>query len=169
MPFETTTLRLWRTLAREDRLDAARAFWNRPSEEAAVLAAREIVQILKVRPGSFHKVPLEQRVRALAGLAAPPEALAEALLVALHVESRRALLGAFLDALGIAHEEGMLPDDADFPAPGAAAVHAAAAELTARFPPEQIRVYWNTLWLQDRERWSALEPAAAALADGSAS
>ena len=169
MPFETTTLRLWRTLGREERLEAARAFWNRPSEEAAVVAAREIVQILKVRPSSFHKIPLEQRVRAVAGLAAPPEALAEALLVALHVEKRRTLLGAFLDALGIAHEEGMLPDDADFPAPGEAAVRAAAAELAARFPPEQIRVYWNTLWLQDRERWGALEPAAAALGGGSGS
>ena len=166
MAFEITTLRLWRTLSREDRLAAARAFWNRPPEEAAVAAAREIVQILKVRPQAFHQVPLEQRVRALAGLAAPPEALAEALLVALHVESRRELLGAFLDALGIPHEAGMIAEDAEFEPPGAAATGAALAALAARFPAEQIRVYWNTLWLQDRARWAALEPAAAALAAG---
>jgi len=163
MPFETTTHRLWRTLSREDRLDAARAFWRRPPEEAALAAAREIVQILKVRPQAFHKIPLEQRVRAVAGLASPPEALAEALLVALHVESRRELLGAFLDALGIPHEEGMLAEDAEFPPPAESAVRAAATDLSARFSPDQLRVYWNTLWLQDRERWAALETVAEGL------
>lgn len=160
MPFETTTHRLWRTLSREDRLDAARAFWRRPPEEAALAAAREIVQILKVRPQAFHKVPLEQRVRAVAGLASPPEALAEALLVALHVESRRELLGAFLDGLGVAHEEGMIAEDAEFQPPSEAAVRAAAATLAERFGPDRLRVYWNTLWLQDRERWAALETVA---------
>lgn len=155
MPFETTTLRLWRTLGREDRLEAARAFWNRPSEEAAVVAAREIVQILKVRPNSFHKIPLEQRVRAVAGLAAPPEALAEALLVALHVEKRRALLGAFLDALGIAHEEGLIKDE-DVARPGSEKLAEAAKHLAATFPAEDVRLYFSTLVLQDPDTWGGL-------------
>lgn len=166
MPFEPTTLKLWRTLPREARLEAARAFWNRPSEEAALGAAREIVQILRVRPQAFHKVPLEQRVSLLAGLAAPPEALVEALLLALHVERRRELLGAFLEALGIPHEEGMIADDTEFAPPTEAAARAALESLRPRFPADQIRVYWNALWLQDRARWGALEPAAAALATG---
>jgi hypothetical protein len=163
MSFELTTLRLWRTLSREERVEAARAFWNRPPEEAAIAAAREIVQILRVRPQAFHKIPLEQRVSALAGLAAPPEVLAEALLLALHVEARRELLGACLDALAIPHEAGMIADDADFAPPGEAAARAALDTLKTRFPADQIRVYWNALWLQDRERWGALEAAAAAL------
>ena len=58
MSFEPSTSRLWRTLPREVRLEAARAFWNRPGEEAAALAAQEIVKLLRVRPQAFHKVPL---------------------------------------------------------------------------------------------------------------
>jgi hypothetical protein len=61
--FETTPLKLWRALPREDRVEAARAFWERPTEEAGALAAREIVNILRVRPQAFHKVPLVERVR----------------------------------------------------------------------------------------------------------
>jgi hypothetical protein len=159
MPFETSAHRLWKTLGREERLEAARAFWERPSETAAIAAAREIVGILKVRPQAFGKVPLEQRVRAVAGLASPPEVLAEALILALHMEKRRELLGAFLDALGIAHEEGLIAEDAVFDPPTPERARAALAALSGRFGEAAIRVYWNALWLQDRERWGALEGA----------
>jgi hypothetical protein len=156
MPFQPNVVRLWRALSREARLAAARGFWERPTEEAAVAAAQEIVKILRVRPQAFHKVPLEQRVRAVAGLAAPPDALAEALLISLHVDARQPLLVAFLDAIGVAHEEGLIDDEEDFEAPGADAVRAALPALLASFPAEQIRVYWNALWLQDPGRWAAL-------------
>ncbi len=156
MPFEPNVVRLWRALSRAARLEAARGFWERPTEEAAVAAAQEIVKILRVRPQAFHKVPLEQRVRAVAGLATPPDGLAEALLISLHVDARQALLVAFLDALGIPHEEGMLDEEEDFEPPRAEAVRAALPELLARFPADEIHVYWNALWLQDPKRWGAL-------------
>lgn len=163
VPFEPSPLRLWKSLDRDARLAAARAFWDRPSEEAAVAAAREIVSILKVRPQAFHKIPLEQRVRAVAGLAHPPDALADALLLALHVEARRELLVAFLDAVGVPHEQGMIPDDVEMPEVGVEAVRAAAPALVAAHGAEAVRVYWNALWLQDPERWGALETVAAEL------
>ncbi|MCB1009058.1 MAG: hypothetical protein KDB94_09200 [Acidobacteria bacterium] len=157
MPFEPNVVRLWRSLSRDARTEAARSFWERPTEEAAVAAAQEIVKILRVRPQAFHKIPLEQRVRAVAGLAAPPDSLAEALLISLHVDSRRALLIAFLDALAIPHEEGMIDDESDdFDPPTADAVRAALPALLERFPADEIRTYWNALWLQDGERWTAL-------------
>jgi hypothetical protein len=164
MSFETSPLRLWRALAREDRVAAARAFWNRPTEEAGALATREVVTLLRVRPQAFQKIPLEQRVRALAGLANPPESLADALLVALHVGERRGLLTDFLDAAGIPHEEGLIAEDAELPELGEAATSAALAALRAKGHADSaIRVYWNALWLQDRVRWAALEPLAAEL------
>jgi hypothetical protein len=157
MPFETSTARLWRALARADRLTAASAFWSRPSEEGAKLAAREIVQLLRVRPQALGRVALDQRVRALAGLAHPPEALADALLLALHVGERRGLLADFLDAAGIPHEEGLIAEDAELPALDRDAAGRALAALRAKgHAPAAIRVYWNALWLQDRERWAAL-------------
>jgi len=161
--FEPTSVRLWRALPRDERTQAARAFWSQPPEEAAALAAREIVKILRVRPQAFGRIPVEQRVRATAGLANPGEALADALLVALHLESRRPLLGAFLDHLGVAHEDGVLSEDAELPPLAPDAARKILADLVARFPAAQVRVYWNALWLQDRERWSALADAAESL------
>lgn len=165
MAFETSAVRLWRTLDREDRLAGARAFWNRPTEEGAALAAREIVKILRVRPQAFARVPLDQRVRAVAGLAHPPDALADALLLALHVGERRALLADFLDAAGIAHEEGLIAEDAEVPAPTEETARLALAALREKgHAAAAIRVYWNALWLQDPERWQALATVAGELA-----
>jgi hypothetical protein len=165
VPFETTPLKLWQSLARADREEAARAFWEHPPEGSAAEAARAVVDLLRVRPQAFHKVPVEARVRALAGLARPSESVAEALLVALHVECRRQLLVDFLDAAGIAHEDGVLDDPEGEPeALGPDVARQAAGELAERHSPAAVRVYWNALWLQDRERWAALEPVADELA-----
>jgi len=96
-------------------------------------------------------------VRALAGLAHPPETVAEALLVALHLEARRPLLAAFLDALEIPHEEGLIAEEADLPEVTAERARAALAALReGGHSPDAIRVYWNALWLQDAARWGAL-------------
>ncbi|MBZ0103705.1 MAG: hypothetical protein K8I65_16215 [Thermoanaerobaculia bacterium] len=161
MSFEPTPLRLWRALPRDVRSEAARAFWERPSEEAALAAAREIVTILRVRPQAFHKIPIEQRVRAVAGLAHPPEALVDALLVSLHVGPRRKLLADFLDAIGVPHEDGLIAEDAELPeAIDVPTVRAALDRLRPLHEPDAIRVYWNALWLQDPGRWAALETVA---------
>lgn len=156
MPFEPTALRLWKTLPRDERETAARAFWERPPEEVAATAAHEIVKLLKMRPQAFHKISPESRVRALAGLANPPETVAEALLVALHLEQRRPLLAAFLDALAIPHEEGLIAEEAEIAPVTAERARQALAALAPAHPTAAIRVYWNALWLQDRERWAGL-------------
>lgn len=163
MPFEPSPLRLWKSLDRDTRIEAARSFWRRPTEEAAVAAAREIVSILRVRPQAFHKIPIEQRVRAVAGLANPPEALADALILSLHVDARRELLVAFLDALGIPHEQGLIAEDTEMPEVPVDAVRAAAPALVAAHGAAAVRVYWNALWLQDPGRWTALATVAAEL------
>jgi len=157
MPFETSPLRLWKSLPRDVRETAARAFWSRPPGDVVATAAHEIVKILRVRPQAFHKIPLESRVRALAGLAHPPDEVAEGLLIALHLEERRGLLAAFLDAFGIAHEDGLIDEDAEVPEITPEAARQALATLRAEHDADAIRVYWNALWLQDPGRWAALE------------
>jgi hypothetical protein len=160
VPFEPTSVKLWRSLAREDRLEAARAFWDRPPRDAGPAAALEIVKLLRVRPQAFAKIPLGQRVSALAGLANPPESLADALLVALHVGSRRALLADFLDRIAVPHEEGLIAEDAELPELEVERARQVLGELEMRHKPAAIRVYWNALWLQDPKRWHALAAAA---------
>jgi hypothetical protein len=90
----------------------------------------------------------------------PGETLASALLVALHLGERRLLLGAFLDAVGLPHENGALKEDAPDAAPlKEDAARAGVSALLAAFPAAQVETYLNTLWLQDPVRWAVLEKA----------
>ena len=59
---------------------------------------------------------------------------------------------AFLDALGLAHEDGVLKDEATEPI-GIEELKKACAALTSE-PASAVRIYLNTLWLQDAERWA---------------
>jgi hypothetical protein len=85
----------------------------------------------------------------------PGESVASALLVALHLGPRRAMLVPFLDAAGLAHDNGILKDEAGEPVSEAAA-RAGVQALRASFSSAEIETYVNTLWLQDPERWEVL-------------
>ncbi len=72
---------------------------------------------------------------------------------------RRPLLAAFLDALGLPHEDGVLKEEADAAAPVTVEKAKAAIGGPRVLPAGEVRTYLNTLWLQDPERWAALEAA----------
>lgn len=160
MEFDRSAGRIWRRLGREERLAAARHFWNDPASEAAGLADAAIVKVLHVRPQAVRTLSADRKAAALASVAEPSELLAASLLVALHLGERRPLLAAFLDATGLPHDRGLLAEDASAePVPESTARRGVAA-LLATFPADQVRTYLNTLWLQDHDRWEALERAA---------
>jgi len=155
--FETTATRLWKSLDKDERLAAAAAFWRDTPPELAGTALGAVVRARKLRPQVARTLSDEQRTQALAGVLEPGETVAASLLVALHLSARRPMLGAFLDALGLPHEDGLLKEEADAQAlPDAARLGAATDTLKASFPPRQVDTYLNTLWLQDPERWAAL-------------
>jgi len=160
MTLETTAVRLWKRLSREDRGEAAAAFWKEPPQEALGLALGAIVKSRKLRPQVARSLSEEERVRALASVLDPGEPLAAALLVALHLGARRSILVAFLDALGLPHDDGILKEEGDQAPPPTAEAVRSATQALASFPRNQIEVYYNTLWLQDPDRWAALETAA---------
>jgi len=101
----------------------------------------------------------DAQAQILATVLDPGEALAQGLLVALHLSERRPLLVAFLDALGLAHDEGVLKDEGESPPVDGEKAGAAVRALQA-FSREHVETYLNTLWLQDPDRWAALAAAA---------
>src|SRR5687768_17061593 len=103
---------LWKALPADRRLVAAEAFWrdeNAMAEQAEVIAA--IAHRIKFRMKSVIAMPFEKKARQLLSLPAVSDATAARLLVAYHLAHQRPMMGAFLDALGIAHEEGLISED----------------------------------------------------------
>ena len=78
--------------------------------------------------------------------------------MALHLADRRPILTAFLDALSLPHEDGVLKEESEG-APVTPDEARAALRALSGFPRDQVVTYLNTLWLQDPVRWAALEEA----------
>ena len=151
-----TPARLWKRMTSEQRLKAARAFWH--DEEAAddqVQAALLIAQHKKFRAKTVISLDDERKARHLATLPSLPEAVAARVLIVYHLTEQRPMMGTFLDALGIAHENGMIQDDAATPDP--TKIAAAAAAIGRAYPAHDVSLYLNTLLWQDPAAWAVLE------------
>jgi len=159
--FETTATRIWKRLTREERLAAARRFFEEPADEALVGVDLAIVKARRMRPQAARALPAEEKARAVASVLEPGEVVASALLVALHVGERRPLLAAFLDRLGLPHDDGILKEEDVAPVRPISEETArrGVAALADAFPLPQVLAYLNVLWLQDPERWAVLEHA----------
>jgi len=97
---------------------------------------------------------LDRKAKHLASLGGVPDAIAARALIVYHLAEQRPMMGAFLDALGIKHENGLI-DEEDV-TPDAGKIAPAAAQLAQKFPPEDVRIYLNTLLSQDPDTWGGL-------------
>ena len=77
-------------------------------------------------------------------------------LIALHINERSAMLSAFLDALGIPHEKGLITDAPATLAASESELHRAADDLAARFPRAEVQLYFLTLLVLEPELWGGL-------------
>jgi hypothetical protein len=147
--------RVWRRMTADQRQRAARAFW-RDEQGAAerTQAVLLIAQQMKFRPKTVAGLDDERRARHLASVPTLPDAIAARVLMFYHLAEQRPMMGAFLDALGIAHDDGLIRDD-DV-TPDEAKVGAAAAALAAAYPAADVSIYLNTLLCQDPKTWGAL-------------
>ncbi len=97
---------------------------------------------------------VDRKTRHLASLLSLPDHLAARALIIYHLAEQRPMMGAFLDALSIKHENGLIEDEGAKPEPEK--VEAAVAKLSAEYPADEVRLYLNTLLCQDPETWGAL-------------
>jgi hypothetical protein len=158
MAFQTTATRLWKSLTPDERLRAASTLFAEPPPELIGTAIGALVKARHLRPQAARALAPDAQARILATVLDPGESLAQGLLVGLHLAERRPLLGAFLDALKLPHEDGILKEEeAEAASPVSESDARVALGALASFPDDQVRTYLNTLWLQDPERWQALE------------
>jgi hypothetical protein len=140
----------------ERRTDAASLFWaDEQASEQHLEAVSAIATQMKFRPRSVVALPPDRRAKYLAQLPTISDTIAARALVDYHLERQRPMMGAFLDLLGIAHENGLIADE-HVAKPEPAKIDAAATALSEQFPPEDVAVYFSTLVSQDPETWDAL-------------
>jgi len=150
-----TPSRVWKQMTAEQRQHAARAFWEDPdATDDQVQAALLIAQQKKFRLKSVIGMDLDRKVKQLAALGGLPDTLAARALILYHLAEHRPMMGAFLDALGIAHENGLIQEDEV--KPDAAKIAPAAEAIAKQFAADDVRIYLNTLLCQDPETWGAL-------------
>jgi hypothetical protein len=166
MALHPTATRLWKHLPPEERLLAARTFFAEPPPELAGVALGALVKARNLRPQAARSLAPDAQARILATVLDPGEPLSQGLLVSLHLGHRRPLLAAFLDALGLPHEDGVLKEEADAVPPVSPEKAKAAVAALASFPASEVRTYLNTLWLQDPDRWASLESVTAEIPEG---
>jgi hypothetical protein len=148
--------RIWRRLGDDRRRAAAQAFWaDADARDEQTQAVKAIAQQKKFRPKSVAALPVERKAQFLASLPALSEPLAARALVAYHLQTQRPMMAAFLDALGIRHEDGAIADE-ELTAPAAQALGKAATRLAADFPREDVAIYLSTLVCQDPMVWAGL-------------
>jgi hypothetical protein len=148
--------RLWKRMSTERRMDAAELFWgDEQSTDQQVEAITAIASHMKFRTKSVLALPAEKRVRYLATLPNVSDTIAARALVNYHLEHQRPMMSAFLDSLGITHENGLINDEA-VAKPDADKLRAAATELASKFPPDDVSLYFATLVSQDTDTWGEL-------------
>lgn len=152
--------RIWKELPADVRLAAATAFWKPDdSNDAALQQAEAIMAIAKrlnFRPKSAQALPEERLAKLLAQMSDVSDAVATRALIAYHFETQRPLMSAFLDALGVAHDNGLITEETLAP-PEAARIAAAAQGVRQAFPADAVRLYLRTLKALDADTWTNLE------------
>lgn len=103
---------------------------------------KEVALSLRFRPQAVKKLPMVQRAKRARSILEAGKAadLAYEVFGAYLIRHRKDLVTDFLDATGVEHQDGMI-EDIDAQKPDGAKVAAAAAELDAKFPPEDVTLY----------------------------
>jgi hypothetical protein len=148
--------RLWKRLPADRRAAAAELFWaDEQSTDQQVEAVTAIASHMKFRTKSVLSLPLEKKARYLATLPNVSDSVAARALVNFHLDRQRPMMGTFLDALGIAHDNGLITEE-NVAAPDPAKLRAAADALGGAYPADDVALYFSTLVSQDPDTWGAL-------------
>jgi hypothetical protein len=157
-PTAVTIPELWAALTPDERRRglALSLGDDRDVRRSLVTLLRKTPRYRSFRPTAFSSWSAEQFADALKapGLLTPD--VMQSALIALHVQDRSAMLAAFLDSLGVAHTNGVITDSLDELPVEPDQLARAADDLAARFPRDQVTLYFLTLLVLDPKLWGGL-------------
>jgi hypothetical protein len=152
--------RLWKDMPLEKRVLAADAFWrDEDSPDIEVQQMEVIVALarrLNFRTRSLQALPIERLARHLAQMPDVTDGVATRTLIAYPFTHPRPLMGAFLDALGIAHDNGLITEERVDP-PSRERLETAAAAVKGAFDAADVALYLRTLAALDGQTWANIE------------
>lgn len=152
---DLTPVRLWAVLDPPTRVLASRALFD-GDREMIDQANQAIATTLNFRPAGVRKLSVDRRVDYLARRVRPDDGLASSLLMALHLGGRQPLLAAFLDALGVPNEDGLIDPDHELPPPTADQLEPAVSTIRERFDQDEVELYLASLLVLDPDTWGAV-------------
>lgn len=153
--------KLWKRMPAERRLAASELFWaDEQSAEQQIEAIAAIATHMKFRTKTLLSLSADKKSKYLSTLPNISDSIAARALVNYHLEHQRPMMGAFLDSLGITHEEGLINEE-NTVKPDEEKLRAAAAELATKYAADDVSLYFSTLVSQDPDTWGALAEAAA--------
>lgn len=140
----------------ELRLKAAEVFWaDEQSADQQIEAVAALARHMKFRTKSVLALPLDRKAKYLATFPGITDTIAARALVGYHLNEQRLMMGAFLDALGIKHENGLIEEET-VTVPDAERIRTAVAELSTKHSAEDLSLYFSTLVSQDPDTWGVL-------------
>jgi hypothetical protein len=66
------------------------------------------------------------------------------------------MMAAFLDALGVRNDNGLIKEDAEVGTPSGEQLDAAVQAIRGKFPEDDVNIYLLTLQSQNPEVWGPL-------------
>jgi hypothetical protein len=132
------------------------------SKEARAVYLQRLAARSGFRPVTLQTWPAEKVAREIVRMNAQTASDELDLLHLLYVELEPAIQITFLDAAGVAHENGVMADDLKPPYTDEAAVKRAAATVQTQHGDDGMR-YLQTLARYSRDGWPGIESAVAEL------
>ncbi|MCU1284392.1 MAG: hypothetical protein JWO13_742 [Acidobacteriales bacterium] len=139
------------------RLKAAESFYGDANlKEFHRAADMFIARNKNFRPAFVKRLPEAKRAFYLATLGIPDDLIGQ-LLVSYHFTYQRPMMAAFLNALEIANENGVINEGTEVSAPEKQAVASAVNSMKGQFSALDLFIYFATLHAQNPETWGTLE------------
>lgn len=151
--------RIWELMGDERRLAAAKAFWDNAEQKGAHRQVEQLLaQRLHARPVFVKRLPNEKKAAYVARDMATAPYLWEAAMISYHFSKHRPMLVDFLNALGIANDNGHYENEANTTPPTAEKLEEAVQAILAKYDRTDVLVYLGVVALQDPVFWANLQP-----------
>ncbi len=151
--------RIWNLMGPERRQAAAEAFWSNPELRTARQQAEALLaKKLKARPVFIRRLPTERKAAYLQREMATNAYLWDAALSAYHFAGHRSMLTDFLNAIGIANDNGHYETVGSTTSPTPEMLEETIDQLLEKYRKVDVLVYFGALVIQDAVFWANLRP-----------